>query len=113
MSQNLSSSIHESLSSILLARSFTHRPVATPRPRRRERAGDRVGQLGQLERLREAAVGACVHRQIEEAFRAVTGQQDDGELVVACMECAQHLEAIHARHGEVGDDHIDVGAVDR
>src|SRR5690606_8741535 len=69
---------------------------------------DDDGDLVDVERLGQVVVGALLHRGDGDALGAVRGEQEDRQRRIARGDVAHQLEAIHARHRQIGDDGLRV-----
>ena len=65
-----------------------------------------VGQLGQRRALLHVAVGAERQRGLAERLAEEAGEDDDARVRRALGDVRDRLEAVHARHREVADDHV-------
>ena len=77
-----------------LAVSLAQRP-------RLERAVEREEHLVHVERFRDVLVRSRLDGADGESLRPVRGEQDHGQALVALVDDAQELHAVHLGHGEV------------
>ena len=70
-------------------------------------------ELLRLERLLEVVERARLHRLDRGLDGGERGDEDDRDLRDLRLEAAQPLEPVDARHAQVGDDRVELGALDR
>ena len=80
-----------------------------PKHSGRDRAMHRRLERLELDRLGEVALRAGAHAFERDSHAAVGGEEDDRKVGLGCMQRAAELQAVAARHRDVGDD--DVGGL--
>ena len=78
-----------------------------------ERVPDDEVDFVELERLGDVVVGAELHRLHRGLGRGHRGDHDDRGVGGDLLGGAQHLQPVHLRHAQIGDDHVEGLAAER
>ena len=68
-------------------------------------------EIAEIDRLGQKIERAAVHRGADVAHVAIGGDDDGRFLVLGLLQFLQQRQAVHPRHVDVGDYHVDIGMV--
>ena len=77
----------------------------------RQRLVDRRFEIGEVDRLGDEIERPAVHRGADVGHVAIGGDDHRRERLVALLDLLQQGQAVHPRHVDVADHHVDGGAV--